>query len=516
MTPTTDLFLLVKALNKNEKRYFRLFASRHVIGKKNTYLKLFDALIKQKQYDEKAIKELFKKERMGKNLAAEKYRLYNLVLKSLSDFHAEISVESKLREQIHQVEVLFEKGLYAQGTKIIKKAKKISVENHKHLYSLELQRWAKRLISFNQYRADIEDQIASIFKETFYWSAQQKKILDIEEAYHKILSFQQIHGYTRNTDQIKKLKKIVDDISANINEKELDNVQKIYYYIMWSIYYRIIGNYKRSYEYQLKQQPLYREKPADNTELYGYVSYLNNLSLSQNELNKPSEALQTINRMRQAGNIAGAKKSSRVQTLAFLSYLNELSIYSTSGDFTKGIAVMKSIQKDFEKYSTTIGTGVNLTFWHFFAVISFGIGDPKKSMQWLNKIMNHPEQDVRIDVQCFARVFGLIVHYELHNEMLLPYYVKSVYRYLLKKQRLFKLETLILEFIRKKTPKINSSEDMKAAFSELKNDLIAIKKDKHEGLSLEDFDFISWLQSKIEDRPFIEVVKENARKDSVL
>ncbi len=49
---SNQLFQLIKSLNKSEKRYFNLYASRHTIGEKNNYVILFEAIDKQIEYDE--------------------------------------------------------------------------------------------------------------------------------------------------------------------------------------------------------------------------------------------------------------------------------------------------------------------------------------------------------------------------------------------------------------------------------------------------------------------------------
>ena len=56
MKPSTELFNLIQSLSKSEKRFFKLSSSLQD-GEKN-YLKLFDAIEKQKSYDEKEIKLL--------------------------------------------------------------------------------------------------------------------------------------------------------------------------------------------------------------------------------------------------------------------------------------------------------------------------------------------------------------------------------------------------------------------------------------------------------------------------
>ena len=53
--PSSKLFELIKGLRGTEKRYFRIYASRHVIGKQNKYMHLFNTIDKQTNFDEEKI-----------------------------------------------------------------------------------------------------------------------------------------------------------------------------------------------------------------------------------------------------------------------------------------------------------------------------------------------------------------------------------------------------------------------------------------------------------------------------
>ena len=55
MKKESDLFALIHSLTGHEKRYFKIYASKHVMGEKNNYLKLFDFLCKQKEYEEEDV-----------------------------------------------------------------------------------------------------------------------------------------------------------------------------------------------------------------------------------------------------------------------------------------------------------------------------------------------------------------------------------------------------------------------------------------------------------------------------
>jgi hypothetical protein len=75
--------------------------------------------------------------------------------------------------------------------------------------------------------------------------------------------------------------------------------------------------------------------------------------------------------------------------------------------------------------------------------------------------------------------------------------MKSTYRYLYKKEKLYKLETLILSFIRK-IPGMNDSESISKNLIILRERMIKLKNDPYERNAFEYFDFIKWVDSKIE------------------
>ncbi len=89
MGASDDLFQLIKSMSRSEKGYFKKYASKHTIGEKNSYVKLFDAIDAQAAYDEDALKQKFRNDRFVSSLYSTKNYLFNLALKSLSAYHSE-------------------------------------------------------------------------------------------------------------------------------------------------------------------------------------------------------------------------------------------------------------------------------------------------------------------------------------------------------------------------------------------------------------------------------------------
>jgi hypothetical protein len=129
MKPSNELFDLIKSLNKSEKRFFKLSSSLQS-GDKN-YLKIFDYIDARDDYEEEEMREHFKEERFIKHLPSEKNHLYKLVLKSLRGYYADNSVNSILKEEIKNIEILYKKALFKECKKFLKRAKAMAQENEK-------------------------------------------------------------------------------------------------------------------------------------------------------------------------------------------------------------------------------------------------------------------------------------------------------------------------------------------------------------------------------------------------
>ena len=99
------------------------------------------------------------------------------------------------------------------------------------------------------------------------------------------------------------------------------------------------------------------------------------------------------------------------------------------------------------------------------------------------------------------------MHYELGNEDVLPNLCKSTYRYFEKKGELRQAEKSILNFFSNTILKITTGRGKRNAFIELKKELESVMS----GEMLDDFDFISWIDSKIQNKSFLEVVRSRQR-----
>ena len=132
------------------------------------------------------------------------------------------------------------------------------------------------------------------------------------------------------------------------------------------------------------------------------------------------------------------------------------------------------------------------------------------ALKWLNRIINSEDQDIREDVHSFSRILNLIIHYELGNNDVIEYYLRSTYRFLLKKHDLHLYQQYILDFIRNLSKDTRTS--LRDRFVSLRTKMITLSESKYDKRPFVYFDIISWLDSKIENKTVGEVIKEKSVK----
>src|SRR4051812_460746 len=108
-----QLFNLIKTLSKGEKRFFKLYASRMNASADKKFIILFDAIEKQKVYDEGRIlaNEPSLNPKQFSNLKA---HLYYQLLKSVKLCNSSSLENIRITELLDYARILYNKCLYKE------------------------------------------------------------------------------------------------------------------------------------------------------------------------------------------------------------------------------------------------------------------------------------------------------------------------------------------------------------------------------------------------------------------
>ena len=146
-----------------------------------------------------------------------------------------------------------------------------------------------------------------------------------------------------------------------------------------------------------------------------------------------------------------------------------------------------------------------MIFYYKIGCLYFGDADYKNCISFLGKIIANKSLEAREDLMCFARILNLIAHYEAGLDYHLERLIRSTYKFLIKMNDLHKVQIEIIKFLRN-LPNISPLE-IKTEFRRLYDTLKQYENHPYERRAFLYLDILSWLESKIEERPIAEVIQ---------
>ncbi len=151
-----------------------------------------------------------------------------------------------------------------------------------------------------------------------------------------------------------------------------------------------------------------------------------------------------------------------------------------------------------------------LVIFYKSAILYFGLQQYDKCKAYLDRILADKDEHLREDLKSFTYLLYVITLYEERDFSKLEKMRKRAFVYLRQRNILGQFHHIILQFIKKSEDIMPL--DMKTELKNLRSSLEPLAEDKFESKPLLYFDIMSWLESKISSRPFLEVVKEKAEE----
>jgi len=500
------LFQLVKSLSKSEKRHFKLFVKRSSSKEDMKFLQLFDVLDHQQEFNEALILEkipTLKKEQLS-NMKA---HLYKQVLSSLRLFHLNQNEDIALREQLDHSKILYNRGLYKQALKLLDKTKSSALQVKQSTIALEALEFEKLIES--QYitrslsgRADeLSEQSMALCETVTLGNKLSNLSLNLYGLYLKV-------GYVRNEKDQLYVQEYMASHMPIVQEEHLGFFEKLYYYQAQVWYHYIIQDFLMCYRYAQKWVNLFKdnaEMRMNRTSMH--IKGIHNLLTALFYLNhypKFCEILEDLEKMKDDKAIS---QNANNELLYFLYlYTAKINKHFLEGTFQEAENLVPELEDKINYFQDKLDASRILVFYYKIACIYFGNGDNAKAIQYLQKIIAYKDVSLHEDIHCFARILNLIAHYEAGLDEKLEHQIKSTYHFLGRMGDLHLVQNEIFQFLRginKLTP-----ENVKREFKQLKYRLEKHANNKYERRPFLYLDIISWLESKISNRPVSEVIRD--------
>ena len=499
-----NLFVLVKSLSKSEKRQFKLYVGRLGVNEDSKFLMLFNILDKLSTYDESVIikKGIVKKQQLS-NLKA---HLYKQILISLRLNPSHQNIRIQIREQLDFATILYHKGLYKQSLKILDKAKSLAISHEEKNIAYEIVELEKVIESqyITRSLSNRADELTIQAKELSVQNVLTSKLSNLSlQLYGLFLKT----GYVKNDEEHRIVTKYFHDRLPKYDINNLGFREKLWLYKSYLWYSFLTVDFLSSYKYASKWVDLFYEN-KDMIQLNPVFFLKGNHYLLEAlyYLRQHEKFKESLERFENVTQKKWFHTDDNVEGLAFLYiYNNKFNLYFMEGRFQAGLPLIDEVLDRLKIYKDRIDEHHIMVFYYKMASMYFGAGELKKCIQYLDKIISNKSLQMREDLLCFSRILNLVAHYEAGLDYNLDVLIRSTYKFLIKMEDLHEVQKEIIKFLRGLGDIY--PHEVPAAFTRLHKKLKEFENDPYESRAFLYLDIISWLESKIENRPIAEIIR---------
>ena len=491
MSKPDSLIILINSMDAAEKRYFQLNTKMHE-GKKD-YQLLFD-LIQQTDMSADSIKTKFKKQKPAASFEITCNHLYHLLLNKLSAKSAEKEVESQVLKAYQQAKFLFNRNLNDDAFLLIEKYKAIALEFE--LFSPFLMIAKLEIRFYNQLEySDTDENLLVKLQSKIESVSRQQRAIENHTGLYNLISIRQIkQGTIRNEAEKEKLNDLafneLQAVSGQI--KNSFEAQKLHL-LFQSAYFMKTANPKSSLKVYYELNELFE----NNRKLWGNPPhfYLNHLKGILNNLRwfgHYNEMPFFIDKMKALMEDQPLGKGF-IQNLI---YLFESLILTDQHKYREALQHLeKQISELIEKNtSQPFVSRAELVLQ--MATVYFWNQEYKNALKIIRPLLNVGKPLLQLPHIKTIRFLNILIHYELNDFDYLDSEIRSFERDLVKRNKLFKSEQIILKGIKQYSKEYDQQKMAKNLHIQIEK-LQRLKTDPFENQLLKTFGFIEWFETKI-------------------
>ena len=502
---TDPLFQLIRSLQKAEKRNFKLYVQRNSANKDLKVIRLFDALDKMNEYDEPSLLKkipAIKKQQLS-NIKA---HLYKQVLASLRLLRSDESIDMQLHEQLDYARILYNKGLFLQSLKVLDKLKELALSYNQDSFLIQIISLEKKIETLHITRS-LQDRADRLTFEATEINEKRRIITRLSNIALQLYSWYVKNAHARNEADEEDVRIFFKEALPLKAYFQTGFYERLYLYQSYGWYAFIRQDFLMYYRYTQKWVDLFHEQPQMiKVETGHYIKGTHNLLNAHFDLRNYQQFEKVLKQFSEfaGSDTANHNDNNRIQTFVYLNTAR-MNQHFMLGTFKEGLSLVAYIEEKLEEYSLYLDRHRILVFYYKIASLYFGNQDYKTCIDYLHKII-HWKVDLRNDLQCYARLMHLLAHYELGNYGIMEYLTKSVYRYMAKMENLTVVEEEMFAFIRNTFHL--SPRKLKPEFEKLLSKIKGLEKNRFETRAFAYLDIISWLESKVHEKPMHLVIQE--------
>ncbi|HVZ41337.1 MAG TPA: hypothetical protein VHI13_18805 [Candidatus Kapabacteria bacterium] len=496
MAASSDLFELITSLSKSEKRYFRIFASLHARDGSNKYLQLFDLIDAQREYNEEEVRARFQERFALRHFAEAKYYLYNAILRALHLYAADQSVDVQITTALHQAMILYDRNLFRQSEKMVARARELAIANERWHLAIDADMLEQR---FAERGGASPERIGELLERIFHHDDLSRDRLEQWATYVRMIAQIRAFGQPRNNDQ---LAAFVGLLQGNPEPGRLNAATltaAIYHLYSRAVLEQAAGNYRAAAELYREMLPMFGASAywanCEQNSVLPVIANICLLSVKARDREMFNEYYPIL--------LEQAERSPR--SAYYEAYIGALTLkaefHLALGEYGEALAAGMELQGAMDAARIPPGIARRARAAMLLMAIHFGLGNYSRCIELLNMVFAMKPEGLPPYHFGVARIYQLMIHVERGDDDLLEHLLRSAHRYFVAGSSGYRLEGIIIEFI-KQTLRAGNRIGSPALLRDLLERIAPLLDDPFERSLLNWVDIVAWLRSRVYGIPY--------------
>lgn len=506
MKPSDELAELIRSMSPSEKRYFKLQAS--TFKDDSHYLLLFDAIDKEVATDDAGYRVFLERNKVSVPLSRLKNYLYQLVMKTLREYHLEHYPEFKIIEAYRDYRLQKDRKLDRQASKSLHRAIKLAKQYERYAYLWEINRHALSEVVFEPDAAKYLEHAQAVAQEQEATLAALHLIDKSQQMCSRAISFQKEQIKTNDESRLAAMEALVAQ-AIEMQKGWLPSYSYMQLHTVLNICYAQVNRYDLSLENNTALIQMLKEKPVemgvtDEDVFFAYTNQLYHL-VYQGKISEFKALTAEIEA--NPGSFFISKTEYYPAALLFSAYSFEVSLAILSGNFEEGLQYLPRANKVIEQHPDAASSEFLFSWYYRLMILYFGLGRFEDALDVINLILEGKVLRFGPDFGGYIRMVNIIVHFELGNQKLLPSTMKATEQFMRNRGPLGTVDKLLLEML-KKLIKAQTPQAVQRICVDYADKIQAtVDSDPTTRVPLIYFDFLTWLRGRADNLLFGEAIR---------
>jgi len=427
--------------------------------------------------------------------------IYDTILQYLNDYRP--SYESKILKWMGEMEELFNKKLFKASFYYLENAYKLASLYEAFSYLDNILKWKKKFVIYgidqSQKLSDLDEEILNLReKAANYWQ-------------YKIINQKVIQGKAeiyKDLAKIKTLNKLSKEKLLKNETYALSYTAKLHFHEINALIFNGLGKYKQAMQYWKSMIELCQAQPQfiyQNITPYIYTihNYLN-LCIQLNQYKEMEKGIEILNNLPQKfpyliNRVMFEDIKSKV-------YYHKFNLYFRSCEFYKTFKMVAEIDNFLEKSKTPIKSTFKAVLLYDLSYSLYMYGKYNKSVQKLDQILAFDDEELSKDFKVMAHFLKMINFVDQKSNIRLTREIKETKKMFTNNKPNNAFYSSFLELMAILNNSKSTTNEIEV-YKDYKNKIEKIISAEENWESGNYFDLLSWIESKIDQEEFRDILK---------